>query len=312
MRNAFAAEMVELAATDERIVLLSGDIGNRLFNPYKERFPDRFVNCGVAEANMIGMAAGMALSGLRPVAYTITPFITTRCLEQIRLDLCYHDLPVTVVGVGAGLAYAGLGATHHALEDLALLRALPNMTVAAPGDAMEVRSLLRAATACDGPVYLRMGKKNEPVVHAAPPELPLGKGMILEEGSDAALIACGVMLPVALEAAAELKKNGVTARVVSLPTVKPLDLELIQACFDAFPLVATLEEHGLVGGLGAALAEWAADLERPPRARLLRFGTGDAFFPHAGNQEEARGYFEINLSAITDRLMGAINPPCPR
>ena len=136
MRNAFAAELVELATMDERIVLLSGDIGNRLFNNFKRECPNRFVNCGVAEANITGMAAGMAMCGLRPITYTISTFNTYRCLEQIRIDICYHNLPVTIVGVGAGLSYAGLGATHQSLEDITMLRMLPNMTVICPGDAV--------------------------------------------------------------------------------------------------------------------------------------------------------------------------------
>ena len=160
MRAAFANEIEALSAKDERLVLLSGDIGNRMFDTYKEKFPNRFYNCGVAEANMTGIAAGMALCGLRPITYTITAFNTIRCLEQIRLDVCYQNLPVIIVGVGGGLSYSSLNATHHALEDIASLRVLPNMTVICPGDAWEVRAALRAAIEVDGPVYIRMAKKN--------------------------------------------------------------------------------------------------------------------------------------------------------
>src|SRR5262245_50146263 len=166
MRNAFADELTKLGRADDRVVMLSGDIGNRLFDKFKDACPDRFYNCGVAEANMMGVAAGMALSGLRPVAYTITPFITTRCLEQIRVDVCYHNVPVTIVAVGAGMAYASLGPTHHACEDISLLRSLPNMKVVCPADAHEVRAAMRAAMHQDGPVYIRLGKKGEPNVHA--------------------------------------------------------------------------------------------------------------------------------------------------
>src|SRR6266850_1904913 len=166
MRNAFAAEITALAGEDQRVILLSGDIGNRLFDDYKIRAPGRFFNCGVAEANMIGVAAGMAMCGLRPVAYSITPFVTTRCLEQIRTDVCYHEAPVTIVAVGAGLSYSGLGPTHHSCEDISFLRSIPNMVVICPGDAFEVRAALRAAMQQDRPVYIRMGKKGEPVVHA--------------------------------------------------------------------------------------------------------------------------------------------------
>ena len=203
MRNAFAAEMTALASEDERIVLLSGDIGNRLFNDYKECCPARFLNCGVAEANMISMAAGMALCGLRPVAYTITSFVTARCLEQIKLDVCYQNVPVIIVGVGSGLSYASLNATHHSCEDIAFLRMLPNMTVICPGDVWEVRLALRAALKQDGPIYIRMGKKNEPVIHPHAPEFSIGKGIDVREGSDVCFLATGTLLPMAVEAADE-------------------------------------------------------------------------------------------------------------
>lgn len=159
MRNTFASEITELARHDEKVVLVSGDIGNKLFDGFKKVAGARFINCGAAEANMIGMAAGMAQCGLRPVVYTINSFLATRCYEQIRVDLCYHKLPVILVGVGAGLSYASLGATHHSLEDLAILRVLPHMKLVCPGDPVEVRLALRAALREDGPVYVRLGKK---------------------------------------------------------------------------------------------------------------------------------------------------------
>ena len=181
MRAAFADEIEKLASEDRRIVLLSGDIGNRMFGTFKDKFPDSFYNCGVAEANMTGMAAGMALCGLRPVTYTITAFNTARVLEQIRLDVCYQNLPVIIVGVGGGLSYASLNATHHALEDIAFLRVLPNMTVICPGDAWEVRAAIKAAIKINGPVYIRMGKKGEPLVHKSLPNLKIGEGLLVKE-----------------------------------------------------------------------------------------------------------------------------------
>lgn len=165
MRNAFAEEMTKLAQQDARVVLLSGDIGNKLFDKFKQVDETRFYNCGVAEANMMGVAAGMALSGLRPVVYTITPFTTTRCFEQIRVDACYHKAPVIIVGTGSGLSYAELGPTHHSLEDMAILRTLPGMRVIAPCDTSELRCALHAALKEDGPVYIRIGKKGEPAIH---------------------------------------------------------------------------------------------------------------------------------------------------
>ena len=156
MRNAFADEITKLAAVDERVVLLMGDIGNRLFDKFRSAYPGRFYNCGVAEGNMVSMAAGLASCGLRPFCYTIAPFVTYRVMEQIRLDLCYHRQPVVVVGTGAGLSYASLGATHHSLEDMGMLRILPHMKVTCPGDAMELRAILRAALQQDDPVYMRI------------------------------------------------------------------------------------------------------------------------------------------------------------
>src|ERR1700739_4498405 len=195
MRNAFADELTRLGDEDPRVVMLSGDIGNRLFDKFKARHAPRFFNCGVAEANMVGIAAGLAMNGLRPVAYTITPFVTTRCLEQIRTDVCYHEAPVTIVAVGAGLAYSGLGPTHHACEDIAFLRAIPNMVVICPGDAWEVRAAMRGALRQDRPVYIRMGKRGEPKVHQDVPEaFQIGKALTVSEGSDVCLLSNGTML----------------------------------------------------------------------------------------------------------------------
>jgi transketolase len=302
MRNAFAAELTALAGEDPRIVLLSGDIGNQLFDKFKEVAPQRFINCGVAEANMMGVAAGLALSGLRPVVYTIAPFLTTRCLEQIRIDVCYHEAPVTLVSVGAGLSYASLGPTHHSLEDIAFLRALPNMQIICPGDAFEVRAALRAALAQTGPAYIRLGKRGEPVIHPKIPEdFAIGRGLVMEEGDTVWLLSTGNLLPIAAEAARELNHTGISCGLVSFHTVKPLDLRLLERVFRSSALVATIEEHGLIGGLGGAVAEWLAD-SVPMPARLLRFGTADQFFKQSGEQEYAREQLGLTVESIVDRV----------
>ena len=303
MRNAFADELTKLGNADERVVMLSGDIGNRLFDKFKDAHPQRFFNCGVAEQNMMGVAAGMAMSGLRPVAYTITPFITSRCLEQIRTDACYHELPVTIVAVGAGLSYAGLGPTHHACEDVAILRSLPNMIVVCPGDAWEVRGALRAALKQDKPVYIRMGKKGEPVVHKAVPDgFAIGKAITIEDGADVCLLSSGTMLPEAIEAAHHLKAKKISARVVSFHTVKPLDETCLAEAFARFKLVATIEEHSLLGGFGSAVAEWVIDKAIKPKS-FIRFGTPDAFFKKSGEQEYARAQLGLTGHQIADRIL---------
>ncbi|MBY0522082.1 MAG: hypothetical protein K2R98_01710 [Gemmataceae bacterium] len=302
MRNAFASEITALADADERLVMLSGDIGNRLFDSFKARHPDRFFNCGVAEANMTSMAAGMAACGLRPITYTITPFVTTRCLEQIRVDVCYHELPVTIVGVGAGLSYASLGATHHSCEDIAFLRALPNMAVVCPADPIEVRLALRAAMRHNGPLYLRLGKKGEPSIHRGEPDFAIGRAIVVRPGNTVCLLGTGTILPVVLEAAEELARRGIDAEVVSFHTVKPLDRDKLRQAFAAFSVVATVEEHSVIGGLGGAVAEWLVD-EGPQKARLVRFGTRDTFLHESGDQDHARAYFGLTATNIAATLL---------
>ena len=307
MRNAFADELTKLGNEDPRVVMLSGDIGNRLFDKFKDKHPSRFFNCGVAEANMMGVAAGMAMNGLRPVAYTITPFVTTRCLEQIRTDVCYHEAPVTIVAVGAGLAYSGLGPTHHACEDISFLRSIPNMVVICPGDAFEVRGALRAAMQQDRPVYIRMGKKGEPVVHSgAITDFQIGKAITIAEGNDVCLLSTGNMLPEAVEAGHKLKERGISAKVVSFHTVKPLDEACLKDTFSRFKLVATLEEHSLIGGFGAAVSEWLADTETQPK-KFLRFGTPDAFFKKSGEQEYARQVLGLTGHQIAEKVLHALS-----
>lgn len=305
MRDAFARELEALAAEDDRIVLLSGDIGNRMYDSFKGKYPDRFYNCGVAEANMTGVAAGMAMSGLRPFTYTITTFNTQRCFEQIRLDVCYHGVPVTIVGVGGGLSYASLGPTHHACEDIALLRAMPDMTVLCPADPMEVRACVRAALAHDGPVYIRLGKKGEPALHDDVPDFKIGTAIDMRAGADVCLLGVGTMLGNTLEAADILAANGITAQVYSFPSIKPLDRATLEAAFRDFPLVASIEEHSLIGGAGAAVAEWLAD-NGPSAGRLLRLAVPDAFIHKAGSQKYTRKALGLDPQAIAERVIAAL------
>ena len=305
MRNAFAEEITKLAVADERIVLLSGDIGNRLFDTFTVQCPGRFHNCGVAEANMIGVAAGLALAGLRPVCYTITPFITYRCMEQIRIDVCYHDLPVLIVGTGAGLAYASLGGTHHSCEEVGMLRLLPGLNVLAPADAMEVRSCLRAALAHPRPTYMRIGKKGEPPLHSEESRLGIGKAQLLRDGIDLLVMGVGPILGEALEAAEDLAPLGISVAVASLGGIKPLDQPFLVAMAERFPLWLSLEEHGIAGGLGSALLEWLSDRDGPA-IRLRRLGVPDAFLHELGNQSYARRKLGLDARGLTEAMHLAI------
>lgn len=301
MRNAFTHELTAVASENNQVILLSGDIGNKLFDEFKRIAPGRFYNCGIAEANMTGVAAGMAMMGFRPVTYTITPFATIRCLEQIRNDLCYHNLPVVVAGTGSGLSYAELGPTHHSCDDVGILRMLPNITIISPCDPIEARLALRAALTHDGPVYLRLGKKGEPVLHRGTPDFSIGKAITLRPGADVCVLGTGPILAEALAAAELLETRDVSMRVVSVHTIKPLDTTLLEEIFSAYKLVVTLEEHSLIGGLGGSIAEWLADHPAFTRC-LLRLGTADRFFERVGSQEYARGTFGLTAKQIAERI----------
>jgi transketolase len=303
MRNAFARAVTSAAARRPEVVLLAGDIGNRLFDEYKERYPDRFYNCGVAEAGMTGIAGGLAATGLHPITYTITPFNTVRCLEQIRLDICYPNYPALIVGTGSGLSYAGLGATHHSMEDIGLMRMLPNMHVVCPGDAIEVEMALEAAIGVKGPVYLRLGKKGEPQVHLSPPVFEIGKGIVLRRGEKIAILGVGNMLPVAVEVADRVDNFGVKPTLISFHTIKPLDGDLLEDLFSNCQRIAVIEEHGLAGGAGSAILEWANE-RNLDASKVSRFGVKDAFLTGYGNQSEARRLLGLDGEAIFDALKG--------
>lgn len=302
MRNAFADEILKLAGADHRIVILSGDIGNRIFDKFKGMYPERFYNCGVAEANMISMAAGLASCGLRPVCYTIAPFVTTRCLEQIKVDVCYHHMPVIIVGTGSGLSYASLGSTHHSFEDLAIMQVLPGMNVLAPGDSHELRACLRSSLATSSPSYLRIGKKGEPIVYREVPEFNFGKWREVRTGTDTALLAVGNMLPVALEVAERLEPHGWKISVLSCASVKPLDVAFLANTSQRYSVIATLEEHSTIGGFGSAVASWFASQSDLAQPKLLCFGIRDEFMHEAGEQEHARRLFGIDAHSIENAL----------
>jgi transketolase len=305
MRNAFAKAVTDLSDEYPELVMMAGDIGNRLFDKFKDKYPDRFYNCGVAEANMTGVASGLAASGLRPITYTITPFNTVRCLEQIRLDICYPNLPVIVVGTGAGLSYAGLGATHHSMEDIAILRTLPNMHIVCPADPVEVRLAVKNALRLGRPTYIRLGKKGEPTIHEADPEFTIGRGITVRKGNDVAIVSVGNMLAPALKSAEHLQQKGISTQVVSLHTVKPLDDELLGVLFKEKKLVVVVEEHGLIGGACSAVLEWG-NIKRADLRKLVCIGGPDRFLFACGDQKEAREQLGLTAENITDKILGRI------
>ena len=270
-----------------RIWLLTGDLGFSVLEKFADRFPDRYVNVGVAEQNMSGIAGGLARCGKIVFTYSIANFPTLRCLEQIRNDICYHSGNVKVVAVGGGYAYGAQGYTHHGIEDIAIMRSLPGMTVVAPGDPVETKLATHAIVEQNGPCYLRLGKANEPVVHKSLPEFRLGQAIWVCRGSDVTIISTGGMLMEAVETAERLEKlDGIRAGVVSMPTIKPLDSATVIQAANQTGAIVTAEEHSVTGGLGSAIAEVLA--ESGLTISFRRFGVPDRLNHTVGSQSYLR------------------------
>lgn len=267
-RKAFSDALVELAAADSRVVAVVNDsVGSSNLKEFKKRFPDRLVNVGIAEQNMVGVGAGLANGGLIPFVCGASCFLTGRALEQVKVDLGYSRSNVKLCGMSSGVAYGELGPTHHSIEDLAWTRAIAGMTVIVPADPVETASAIRAAFAYNGPVFLRLSRMPVPDVNRADYEFRIGRSAPLRDGSDVTLIANGTMVSRALEAASLLKADGIDAAVINMSSVKPLDRDAIVAAAARGPIV-TIEEHTIVGGLGGAIAECVVQ-SRPVRMRML-------------------------------------------
>jgi transketolase len=295
MRTAFIEELIRLAEEDERIWLVCGDLGYSVLEPFAERYPTRYLNAGVAEQNMTGVAAGLALMGKTVFIYSIANFPLMRCLEQIRNDVCYHDLNVKIVAVGGGLAYGSHGYTHHAVEDIAVMSAMPNMTVAAPGDPVEARALTRMIAAQPGPAYLRLGKAGEPSLHPSDLAVTYGQAILLRPGRDLCLISIGGMLANTVSAADKLNRAGYSVRVLSMPFAVPLDEDAVRDAAAHTSLILTVEEHG-PGGLGAAVGECIARSGQPVTFVPLRLPRSS--IKVAGTQEQLRAMHGLSAEAI--------------
>jgi len=305
MRTAFIDALFEVAQYDKRIVLMVGDLGFGVVNSFMEHLPDQFVNAGVAEQNMTGMAAGMALSGKVVFTYSIANFPTLRCLEQIRNDVCYHNANVRVVSVGGGMAYGSLGPSHHATEDIAIMRSLPNLVVLAPGDPIEAKLATQFLANYQGPAYLRLGRAGEPTVHTSPPQFDLGKAIVLCEGRDICLISTGGMLYNTMKAAETLGQQGIRARVLSMPTVKPLDVDAVMIAASETEAIFTIEEHSVIGGLGGAVAEILMEAEIRPRY-FKRIGLNGQFSSIVGDQEYLHSQYGLDVVGIVKSVQSVL------
>ncbi len=293
MRKTFIDTLIALAEKDERVFLVTADMGYNVLEPFAEKFPDRFLNAGVAEQNTVSLSAGLALSGYVVYAYSIIPFITMRCFEQVRLDLAYMNTNVRLVGVGAGFSYGPAGATHHATEDIAVMRALPGMTVCCPGDNLEAKQLIEQSLDYQGPMYIRIGRNKDPFYHDENAQIELGKAAVLNHGQDIALITTSNLLGQAKKYLESLKAQGKNPSLISMHTIKPLDQDCVKNLLASHEEIYTIEEHNIVGGLGSAVAEIIAESGRG--IKFKRLGVPDCFSHHIGNQDYQREKFGLNL-----------------
>lgn len=306
MRRAFAEAIVELAARDSRVVFLTGDLGFGVFDEFRDRFGPRYINVGVAEAQMVNAAAGLAMEGYRPIAYSIASFATARPFEQLRFCVAYHGLPVTLVGAGRGFTYAASGVSHHASDDLALMSALPGMQTVAPGDPTEVSALLPQVVASGRPAYFTVGRYGEPTFESDAP-IELGKMRCLREGRRVAIVAQGEVAHEALGAVDALTAAGYDPSIYNVHTIKPLDHEGLARLGETYDALIVVEEHVPLGGLWDAVARHHA--ERPLAASLVRLGAPDAFMIGNPSREEVRARIGVNSDAIVRAVRDACASP---
>jgi transketolase len=296
MRTAFVNSFIQLAECGHNIHLLTADLGFMVFDPIRDKYPDRFTNVGVAEANMIGVAAGMAMRGIRVFCYSISPFVIFRTLDQIRADLCHMQLPVTLVAAGGGLHYAREGMTHHAIEDIAIARALPGLTVLAPGDPLECEVLMKGAINLEGPCYLRLGGNDNPLVYENSQRPRFGEISCLQPDGNVAIIANGEMLIRAKKAMELLKKEGIICRLYSIHTLKPIDNLTIEKIARECSCIVTVEEHNVINGIGTAIIEILFSCGY--KGKFQKFGIPDEYAKELGEKEWLRDHYGLGHERI--------------
>ncbi len=305
MRDTFVKTLVELAKNDKSIELITGDLGFGVLKPFWEQVPNQFTNAGIAEQNMTTVAAGMALEGKTVFTYSIGNFPTLRCLEQIRNDCAYHGANVKIVCVGGGFVYGSLGMSHHATEDIAMLRALPDVVVMAPGDLVEAEEATKAIANYKGTCYLRLGRGGEKRIHERLDNFQIGKAIKVKDGEKVAIFSAGAIFEEVEGAYHILEEKGCHPAVYTFPTVKPIDEDVIHRCAEEFDMIVTCEEHNIVGGFGSAVAEVMAKMKNK-KAYLINIGLEDMYATRVGNQKYLRQQYGMDAEAIAEKVMKAL------
>lgn len=302
MRDRFVKTLIDIAKKDSNVHLVTGDLGFGVLKPFWEQLPSQFTNVGIAEQNMTSFAAGMALEGKTVFTYSIGNFPTLRCIEQIRNDCAYHNANVKIVCVGGGFVYGPLGMSHHATEDLAVMRALPDVTVMAPGDLVEAECATKAIYEQNGTCYLRLGRGGEKQVHEGIEQFQIGKAIKIKDGQKIAIFSTGAILDEVMTVSEKLNKNGLYPALYSFPTVKPIDKATVEECAKEYDLIVTVEEHNIIGGFGSAVSEVIGNLSGT-RAKVLLIGIHDKYSSIVGSQEFLRDYYGLSANKILDNIM---------
>lgn len=300
MRNRFVKTLCDEARTNKSINLITGDLGFGVLDKFWNEFPNQFVNAGISEQNMTGVAAGMAKEGKIVFTYSIANFPTMRCLEQVRNDCAYHNANVKIVCVGGGMVYGPHGMSHHATEDFAIMRALPNVIVTAPGDLIEAECVTKAIIKEKGTCYMRLGRGGEKQIHEKIDNFELGKAIKVVDGRDVAIFSTGAILDEAVKTCEELKNRGISAALYSFPTIKPIDKAVIEMCAEKFPLIVTMEEHNIYGGFGSAVSEVLA--LAPRNASLLPIALNDTYTSVVGKHDYLRQVYGLDYLSMAEKI----------
>ena len=310
MRDTFVSTLIEEAKNNKNIELITGDLGFGVLKPYFEQLPNQFTNAGIAEQSMTGIAAGMALCGKTVFTYSIGNFPTLRCIEQIRNDCAYHHVNVKIVCVGGGFVYGSLGMSHQATEDIAIMRALPDVTVVCPGDLVEAAEATKAIANMPGTAYLRLGRGGEKRIHDKIDNFQIGKAIKIQDAKKdcnkkIALFSAGAILDEATETVKMLEEAGIGVEEYSFHTVKPIDKDVILDCASRYDYIVTVEEHNIIGGFASAVSEVLSDSDE--KARLIKIGLNDEYCSKVGNQKYLRNEYGMTAEKIISKIKGIIN-----
>ena len=303
MRNTCLNEIHRLAKDNENIIFIGSDLGAGTLTNMQQELPDQFIMEGISEQHIIGMSAGLAMEGFIPYVNSIAPFLTRRCYEQVLVDLCLHDLPVRLVGNGGGVVYAPLGPTHLAVEDIAIFRVIPNMTIIAPCDAEEMVRLVEKTISWPHPIYIRLAKGGDKVISNSKHGFEIGKAILLRPQGQCMFITTGVMTQKAIEASEQLEREGVHCGVLHVHTVKPLDYDALSKLIPTVRAIVTVEEHVRAGGLGSAVLEYCSDLMPEHVSKIARIGIPDKFSDKYGSQDSLLDYWGITTGSIKNKML---------